>query len=302
LLEICAQREEFANLVDLEEPLVLSANLINGVANVLCSGDHVDGSDCSWYHGSWQYMRLLDLVSTPTWHDKFYRTAFEEIFTAKPNAKVVISGTADYSLLAYVIGAAVKVGAHPEIIVLDLCGTPLFACRWYAKQANFPVKTAQIDIFEAVRILGNEFDVVTSDAFLTRFGKDNVGRVANIWAGLLKPGGCAITTVRLHGNAVVVRDEEQAVNDFVARARVRLPRWNQFIRQPAQRLLASMEYYARRMVSNPIGEEQDIRAILGAAGFRIRQSDIGDVPGELYPTVYHRLIAERPGGNSDETV
>ena len=61
--------------VDLEEPLVLSADLVHGVAPVLCTSDHVDSFGCEWYHGTWQYLRLLNMVSTPTWHSQFYTKA-----------------------------------------------------------------------------------------------------------------------------------------------------------------------------------------------------------------------------------
>jgi hypothetical protein len=284
--------------VDLEEPLVLSADLINGVADVLCSGDHVDRSDCSWYHGAWQYLRVLDLVSTPTWHDAFYRTAFEEAFSRNPCSRVLISGTADYSLLAYVLSSARKCNAAPDVTVLDQCGTPLFACRWFAKRFGTSIHTIQADVLDAPRLLG-KFDLITSDAFLTRFPGGDVRRVAEVWSELLVPGGTAVTTVRLHGKSVAVRDEGQAVLDFVSRARVRLPRWQQFLRQPAQKLIAAVEVYGRRMVSNRIGEEQDILKMLATVGLRPHSTEVADVPGELYPTVYLRTVCKKSAAGEE---
>jgi len=302
LTKAAGEKRLSPSLVDLEEPLVLSADLISGVAGVLCSGDHVDHIDCGWYHGSWQYMRLMDLVSTPTWHDQFYRTAFEAAFSQNPTARVLISGTADYSLLAYVIGAARKKSASPEICVLDQCATPLFACRWYAKQAGMRVRTLQADIFDAPSLLGKDFDIVTSDAFLTRFDSETVPRVVDTWSKLLRePGGIAVTTVRVHSAAVAVRDEETAIGDFVARARVRIPRWKQFVRKPVQELISATELYARRMVSNKIGNEHNIAELLESSGFTIRTKELGHVPGELYPTVYLRMIVERNSSRSGKS-
>ncbi len=293
LIQVSHERTLTSKLIDLEEPLVLSADLINGVANVLCSGDHVDKDNCSWYHGTWQYLRLLDLVSTPTWHDLFYRSAFQRILEAKPRARVLISGTADYSLLAYLFGAARRSGATPDIVVLDQCATPLFACRWFSKHFGTNVTTVQANVFDAKKVTGGGFDLVTSDAFLTRFSEAGGTSVAKIWFDVLKQGGRAVTTVRLHENAVEVRDEERAVLDFVTRARVRLPRWKQFLRQSSQYLYSSIEHYARKMVSNRIGGEHDIVRSFEAHRFGILSTEVAKVPGELYPTIYLRLEAER---------
>jgi len=37
-----------------------------------CVGGYLSGSSCSWYHSAWQYLRLIDMVSTPSWHGNFY--------------------------------------------------------------------------------------------------------------------------------------------------------------------------------------------------------------------------------------
>lgn len=281
--------------IDLEEPLVSSADLISGVAEVLCSGDHVDRDDCSWYHGAWQYMRLMDLVSTPTWHDRFYRTSFEASLRQKPQARVLISGTADYSLFAYVVDVAIGMGATPEIVVLDQCATPLFACRWYAKQRGFPVSIVQADILEYCARHSGAFDLVTSDAFLTRFAPSVVADVVRGWAGLLKDEQSrVITTIRLHGATTVVRDEEKAISDFVTRARGRLPRWRGFIRKAPSEIVALSEAYIRRMVSNRHGEDADIERLLEAEGLVVIHKEVGEVPGELYPTAYMRVMAGQP--------
>ena len=123
-----------AGAVDLEEPLVLSADLMHGVAAVMCSGDHVDRSSCAWYHGAWQYMRVMNLVSTPTWHSEFYTRELSAAVSRRKSVRAIITGTADYSLLAYLL--ACDPDGRAEIDVLDLCATPLFACRWYANASD----------------------------------------------------------------------------------------------------------------------------------------------------------------------
>ena len=58
--------------LELEEPMVTTAPIAQTLAPVLCQGDHVSPEDCSWYHAIWQYLRIFDMVSTPTWHASFY--------------------------------------------------------------------------------------------------------------------------------------------------------------------------------------------------------------------------------------
>src|SRR5207247_113790 len=133
---------------DLEEPLASSADLLYGVAPVLCTGDHVDPAGCAWYHGTWQYLRLLQMVSTPTWHHEFYRSSLERALDGKKDSQVAITGTADYSMLAYVSAAAKHVGTKSAVQLVDLCATPLFACRWFAKRNGFLVSVQQLDVRE----------------------------------------------------------------------------------------------------------------------------------------------------------
>ena len=256
---IAAEQAIYRGRIALEEPLVSSADLISGVASVLCSGDHVDKDDCSWYHGAWQYMRLMDLVSTPTWHDSFYRTSLEGTLRQNPSARVLISGTADYSLLAYIIDAAATTTTNPDIVVLDQCATPLFACRWYAKQRGISITTAQADVLEYCKDNVSSFDVVTSDAFLTRFPATVVAGVISGWAGVLKSEHSRIiTTVRLHTATTIVREEEKAIRDFIARARGRLPRWRGFVRKAPAEVIALSEKYIRKMISNRLGEARTL--------------------------------------------
>lgn len=43
---------------------------------------------------------------------------------------MLISGTADYSMLAHLLQAYRNVEAAVHVTVLDRCETPLYLCRW----------------------------------------------------------------------------------------------------------------------------------------------------------------------------
>ncbi len=188
--------------LNLDEPLVQSASIISGVAPVLCSGNHVDSKGCAWYHGTWQFLRLMDLVSTPTWHHEFYQSALAaaEIRGAR---RILITGTADYSVLAYSIEAfrSRAKATAATFTVVDLCGTPLFACQWYAKREGVNVETVADDIFRFASRTKQEYDVIITDAFLTRFSALETERVLGAWSGLLADNGEVITTIRAHAES-----------------------------------------------------------------------------------------------------
>jgi len=278
--------------LDLEEPLVLSADIIHGVAPVLCTSDHIDHENCAWYHGAWQYLRLLNMVSTPTWHDTFYRTYLSANID-NATSRILISGTADYSLLAYVCDAIKVAGIMPTIAVLDLCETPLFACRWYAKRQGLAMEPLSQDIFLQDKLLPESLDLICADAFLTRFSEDEAERILKIWRHLLRPGGAAVTTVRIHESAAPARDTEKLISDFRSRAVQRAIRWKPFIRITPERLGQLSEVYARRMKSVVLGDPDRVRAIFSRAGLRMAYNELASVPGELMPSRYLRIVAQR---------
>jgi SAM-dependent methyltransferase len=278
------------SFLDLEEPLVSSADLLNGVAPVLCTGDHIDATGCAWYHGTWQYLRLLQMVSTPTWHDEFYRTGLQQALDGVRDPRVAITGTADYSLLAYVTAALMKTGVSGAVDVIDLCATPLFGCRWFAKRNGISITTRQIDVRRIFATDPYSYDVACSDAFLTRFQKDEVQHLLAGFRRILRPNGRFITTIRLHSSSFVTRDNEQLIADFRQRAIERAHRWEPFLRKTANEIGSLAEDYARRMKSFVLGDERELRRLITDSGFEIEHAELADVPGELTPTVYLRVV------------
>ena len=286
--------ESSSSDVELEEPLVLSADLVHGVAPVICRGDHIDANDCSWYHGTWQYLRLLDLVSTPTWHHDFYMGQLSKAISSETDsAAIAITGTADYSMLAYAMSAARAVSNPAQYHIVDFCPTPLFACQWYGNKNNTAVATYATDFLEFSKNHASQFSVVCTDAFLTRFRDNDVKSVIDGWRNILRYEGRLITTVRLHNRALVARNSEDAVSDFRNRASQRASRWTQFLRIRSNEIAIQAERYARTMVSNPIGDENEVVRLLNEGGLKIIHSEVADVPGELYPSIYLRVVCAK---------
>ena len=70
-----------------------------------------EANTCSWYHGTWQYLRLLDMVAVPGWHSDFYMEALSSLLKKKPTADVLISAAADFGMLATLHLAVEAAGA-----------------------------------------------------------------------------------------------------------------------------------------------------------------------------------------------
>ena len=64
----------YENYLNLEEYLKDSADKVCNFSIKNCKhGIMAKDCDCTWYHSVWQYLRLLGLVSTPSWHDQFFK-------------------------------------------------------------------------------------------------------------------------------------------------------------------------------------------------------------------------------------
>jgi hypothetical protein len=101
------------------EPLSRSCDWIAVSARWTCRWDA--GTQCAWYHGSWQWLRLLDLVSNPSWHGDFFGPTLRVACSGLVRPRVLVSGCADYSMYAHVAEA---LGRAAMITALDLSHSP----------------------------------------------------------------------------------------------------------------------------------------------------------------------------------
>lgn len=296
LWQLASPLDRLPTALNLDEPLAQSAPIISGVAPVLCVGDHIDVKGCAWYHGTWQFLRLMNMVSTPTWHHDFYLDAISAA-VGRGAGSILITGTADYSVLAYAIDASRRVDAAMSDVtftVVDLCGTPLFACQWYAKREGIVVETVADDLFRFADQTNRTYDLIITDAFLTRFVGNATERVLTAWVNLLADDGEVITTIRAHEETQAGQSSEEAVASFRERALVRWRRWESFVSIGRSEIATRAETYARKMVSNPIGRNAEIVNLL-ERHFSVDASDLVAVPGELFPTKYLRARLSKKG-------
>ncbi|UCH98717.1 MAG: class I SAM-dependent methyltransferase [Candidatus Aminicenantes bacterium] len=159
------------------------------------TAESVEEFSCDWYHGAWQYMRLLNMVAVPRWYH-FYREALNNVLYRKPDAHVMISACADYGMLHTLDDSIKETGANPTIIVYDICNTPLKSSQWYAQRHNLTI-TCICDNIITADIEKSSFDLVATDEFLTVLKDPYKPLIVEKWRKILKPDGTLVTTAMI---------------------------------------------------------------------------------------------------------
>lgn len=154
-----------------------------------------DEFSCDWYHSTWQYLRLLNMVAVPNWYP-FYNQAIGKVLKDKPNAKVFISACADYGMLAKLHEAIKETKADPTIIIYDICSTPLKSCVWYAERNGLKVTCKTGNIIDD-EIPEAPFDLIVTDEFLSVLADEYKPQITKKWKQILKPDGVVITTAMI---------------------------------------------------------------------------------------------------------
>ena len=271
--------------------LTRSASFTLVLSKHTCGSGYVDKENCAWYHGVWQYLRLCDKASTPTWHFDFYVEELSRIL--KDNSSILISSAADYSTLATVVEVLRELQLEASITVVDICKTPLILNQWYAEEVNYPVDILHRDIRKLN--LTNAYDLIITDAFLTRFNKFEKDIVLKQWNKALKSNGYVITTVRVEKDLYneYITPEKEYIRPFVDDLNKCLqntyhlnPRIIGIVKQLA-------EIYANKMISYPFRSKNEIINLFQDNGFIVDKSEIESIKGEFRPTTYCRIVAHK---------
>jgi|SRR5688572_2257320 SAM-dependent methyltransferase len=191
--EIPSRLSEFlAPLVDKQrlieeigEPLSVSAPIMFETAQRLCDDGH--GGDCRAYHSIWQYLR-----HTGAWHairndGPLFVAAAEWLAQQGRLTCALVSGAADYSMLAHVAHGAKRGEAQPAIDVLDQCETSLRLNQWYAAERGLTiniVKAAALSFAPDQR-----YDLICTHSFLSWQPFADRPQLFKKWSAWLRPGG-----------------------------------------------------------------------------------------------------------------
>jgi len=277
-----------------DEPLGESAPLAWRDAPALCTGT------CLPYHRVWQYLRWLGLITSIRTNTDFLAGAFRRL--ASSHSRVLVSGTADYGMLAQLHHAYGPAPLHATVV--DLCPTPLMLNRWYGDRFGRTVRTVQHD---AVSYADDTlFDLIATHNFLGRFDDANRQQLVANWWRLLRPGGEVVTTQRVRplgqaGKTGYSEEQAEALAQLAADAAARAG----FAAADTPTFRDTVREYARRKKSMAIRSTAEITACFESCGFTIDLLDEGggtverqhDRPSSTagLDTFRMRVIARKPG-------
>jgi SAM-dependent methyltransferase len=248
------------------EMIAQSATMARRLAPQLCRKGPVHGEDCSWYHGLWQDLRLLGLAATPEQQANFFRNAFARL--PRTPLRVLISGSADYSILDHVLPACLENGLSARITVADLCETPLFFNRWYAEQVGAHIETVQADIFQ--HRFETPFNVICSHGFLSQFPPARRAELVRQWSRSVVPGGKVflVNRVRPAPSGAETKFSEQQGREFCEALEKKLQATDSIPNSDWDGILARAGIYVRRLIGYALTEEE-LPGLFEQAGFEI---------------------------------
>jgi SAM-dependent methyltransferase len=264
-----------------EEPLEASAAIGWTEAPRCCYRDPGSGETCERYHRIWQYLRLLGVITSVRTNTEFLMDQFRQAARQPGFRRVLVSATADYSMLAHVHAAYRGEGASLDATVVDRCPTSLILNRWYADRMGIALSTVCEDVLTYENL--EAFDLVCTHNFLNRFTPQGRTQVIARWHASLRPGGLVVTTQRVHPNG-----KEGSHSRFTAaQAEALAARVSLAARERTQPLevdpdeLARITYeYALSKMNSVIRSTQDLTRPFEAGGFEIEQIDEGGGPAE----------------------
>jgi len=291
--------------MQLEEPLEESAPIAWRIAPELCRKDTFGGEGCAFLHGFWQCLRLMGLAATPDRHRDFYEEALGRVRGGSRPPRVLISGAADYSMLAHALAAFRGRGIEPAFTVIDMCETPLHLNRRYPDRVSCRIQTRSESILDYA--VPEPFDAICTHSILGWFLRAQRPDLAAVWRRLLRPDGLLITVhpLRPSGGDEPNRFDErqaQALRAIVADNALRLAK---ILDADPQDVRLRAERYLRARYGRPVRSREEVLSIFESAGFVVDElrcaapaadggAEIGG-PGLRTPNVtYAHVIARRP--------
>lgn len=226
--------------------------------------------DCGWYHGLWQYLRLMGMGKTLSGQSGWFLQQIRRYQGGEPPS-ILISGCADYSAFFHVI-EALELGKppakpFPRIVAVDRCRTPLELNNLIAARTGVPIVNHAVDI---LRFQTEErFDVIFTSSFLGFFNPIERIELFRKHHSLLKTGGELVFANRLRPGTEDERVPlspaaiEQAVLGALALNR----RLKIQDAMHEDELATRIREYVGQASGYPVNSSQSVQAALRAAGF-----------------------------------
>jgi len=282
-----------------DENRLHAAKFAHGLAQTHCLHDQ-ELQSCAWYHGSWQFLRLLDLVSTPAAHAAHYQSQLEAISQDPGFKNILISGSADFSMVKTIHESLSHRGKAIRMTVADICSTPLKVCEHYAAEAGIRITPLQQDILEGLPPAS--FDAIFTHSFMGYFDDSTRPALIRQWARALRKGGRLVTVQRVRDNYPddIVRFSAGEIENFVARADSMMPEHRDSALVDFD-IFSMAKRYSLIFRQFPPSSASQLRAMLEDEGFELtlfEQKNTVGTEGVTGPSVpnaagFYLIAAER---------
>jgi len=256
----------------LEESALLGQQLSDALCRTPVGDDH-----CGALHGLWGDLRLVGFAAEPDRHADFYAEALGACAATGASNRVLVSGCADWGMLATVGAAWRRSGEALDVTVVDRCPAPVLLCAWYGAQIGLPVRTAVADIAQYRE--ERPFDLICTHSLLTYPPLEARRRLVANWRRLLRPGGAVVTVTRLSTERAARDDDKEHARRFAEALAQRCADAG-LERDPID-LRTRAERYVRAQASHPVGDESDLRALFEQQGFALTRLDTRELAGVL---------------------
>jgi hypothetical protein len=164
----------------------------------LCQDSYID---CSSYHFMRPILRRIDAVPSSYSHADFYTSAIENALADCDEARVTVSGTADYSWVlsdSPLLKGLGNSGTLAQIQVVDGCSTPTSFSMQASNELDQHMVAVNTQNITEFLFDDKASDLIITDAFLTQFAtkRDRLAVLAR-WRQSLKLGGHIVTTAQI---------------------------------------------------------------------------------------------------------
>jgi SAM-dependent methyltransferase len=227
---------------------------------------------CRDMHALWPYIRLARASTGVEVQPSALETRIADL-VARGRRQVLIAGSQDTGVLALVARACA--GHDANIVVLDICDTPLALCRRFAAQWSLPIETIRQDLLDLD--FERRFDVMLVHGTLQYIAADRRLDVLTRMQRAIRPGGRLVLLFNT-GRAVAGELAQESrggyanwVIDELRRLDVPLPDADAAFR-------ARLDAHSQRRETREgaFAEPGEVELLLRAAGFNIDTcSEIG---------------------------
>lgn len=249
-----------------------SAPIAHRLSASKCVNDLYGGAGCRWYHGAWQYFAILNAVATPWDQLSFFKSTMVDGNAAADPPRVLISGTADYAMLALLQHCFSRVCRPPEFTVIDLCDVPVAMNRWFAARAGLRIDARRTDILRFGR--DSAFDVICTHSFFGNFTAAKRPALVAAWHRLLRPRGRVVTVARIRpGAGEDTRFTPEQAEVFIDRVASAASGLGKVADRSATEVTEMARAYTRFYRSFPVTSESDLRRMIEQGGFEIERFD-----------------------------